>query len=92
MNTKKSQFLSAVRILALNDSVILNLAQRVPEAELPDFPGAAALLFVTALSNLRQQERVSPARVPIRRGTVRRVGCRRLIAPAARPSLRHVCS
>ena len=52
MNTKKSRFLSAVRIIAPNDPFILNLAQCVPDDELPDFPGAAALDFVTSISRM----------------------------------------
>ena len=62
MNTKKSQFLTAVRILALNDPFILNLAQCVHEADLPVFPGAAALLFVTTLSSMREQNACSALR------------------------------
>jgi len=61
MNNKKSQFLSAVRIIAPNDSFILDLAECVSEEALPDLPGGVALKFVTALSRLCEQgQKLSP--------------------------------
>jgi hypothetical protein len=57
MKNKKPQFLSAVRILAPNDTFILNLAERVREADLPPYPGGATLEFVAVLSRLREASR-----------------------------------
>jgi hypothetical protein len=49
---RKRQFLNAVQILAPGDTFILNAAQRVPEENLPGFPGGAALGLVVALQKL----------------------------------------
>ena len=103
MNTTKSKFLEAVRILALDDSFILNLAQCVNEEDLPLFPGSAALLFVTEISKLCVPTQQSPvamgdslaeARRAGRgafRGLLRNRSCRRM-APAAAQVPRHICS
>jgi hypothetical protein len=67
MKNKKLQFLSAVRILAPNDTFILNLAERVREADLPPYPGGAALEFVAVLSRLREASREPrPCRLAVR--------------------------
>jgi hypothetical protein len=49
---KKERFLDAVRILAPGDTLMLLLARRVPDAELPEYPGGAALDFVSRLQGL----------------------------------------
>jgi hypothetical protein len=49
MKNIKQQFLTAVRILAPENDLILKLAQRIPEEQLPAYPGGAALEFVTSL-------------------------------------------
>ena len=59
MNNRKQQFLTAVQILAPNDSFIIQTAQRVSEASLPAFPGGAALEFVATLETLK------PAALPV---------------------------
>jgi len=56
MKNIKQQFLTAVRILAPENDLILKLAQRIPEEQLPAYPGGAALEFVAAL------EKFSPNR------------------------------
>jgi hypothetical protein len=56
MKNIKQQFLTAVRILAPENDLILKLAQRIPEEQLPAYPGAAALEFVATL------EKFSPIR------------------------------
>jgi hypothetical protein len=84
MNNKKSQFLSAVRIIAANDSFILNLAECVSEDALPDYPGAVALRFVTAMSRLCEERQSSSARnVP--------VVCPGRSAPSIAVPIRHRC-
>jgi hypothetical protein len=94
MNTKKSQFLSAVRIIANDDSFILDLAECVSEETLPDFPGAAALRFVTAVSRLCEEKSVSipqtgvetaPRRIPVCNSHHRR------LTRAVPIPIRHVC-
>jgi hypothetical protein len=62
MKNKKQQFLNAVRILAPNDSFILQLASRFDEASLPQFPGGVALKFVVAIQSLRAHRPVAPCR------------------------------
>src|SRR5579862_364253 len=54
MNIRKQRFLSAVRIMAQDDEFIVNLAKRVTEEDLPEYPGSTALLFVTSFANLRE--------------------------------------
>src|SRR5882762_1138587 len=76
MNTKKSRFLTAVRILALDDPSIIGLAQCVAEADLPEFPGAAALLFVTRLSNSRKQKSSTVDSLSFPRGVRKHSPCR----------------
>lgn len=49
MKNIKQQFLTAVRILAPENDLILKLAQRIPEEHLPAYPGGAALEFVATL-------------------------------------------
>src|SRR5262245_38110983 len=94
MNTKKSQFLSAVRIIANDDSFILNLAECVSEETLPDFPGATALRFVAAVSRLCEEKSIStpqpgvetaPHRIPVCNSKHRRV------AQAVPIPIRHLC-
>ncbi len=70
---RKQKFLSAVKILAPGDALILRLARRVSEEELPAFPGAAALQFVAQLSRLTPNSRLcarrrwlSPCLQPVR--------------------------
>jgi len=73
MKNKKQQFLNAVRILAPNDSFILNLASRFDESSLPQFPGGVALKFVVAIQSLRDHSPVTLCRA--------RPGCGRLNPP-----------
>jgi len=54
MNIRKQRFMSAVRIVAQNDDFIVELAERVMEEQLPEYPGSIALLFVTTFTNLRE--------------------------------------
>jgi hypothetical protein len=68
MKNKKQQFLNAVRILAPNDSFILNLASRFDEASLPQFPGGVALKFVVAIQSLRNHSPVTLCRARPGRG------------------------
>jgi hypothetical protein len=49
---KKQKFIQAVRILAPDNNLIIELAQRVSECDLPSFPGGAALEFVAALTRI----------------------------------------
>jgi hypothetical protein len=95
MNTKKSQFVLAVRMIAPNDGFILSLAECVSEEALPEYPGGAALRFVAAVSRLcesdtlkggpRSQSRSKPA------VKSRRVTCRgQVVAPTVIP-IRHLC-
>jgi len=93
MNTKKSQFLSAVRIIAPDDSFILNLAQCVSDDALPDFPGGAALAFVTSVSRMADASaspRLRALSIPPRK----RLPCsfpRRRTASAIPVPIRHLC-
>ena len=52
MKNIKQQFITAVRILAPENDFILKLALRIPEEQLPAYPGGAALEFVAALEKL----------------------------------------
>jgi hypothetical protein len=88
MNTKKSQFLSAVRIIAQNDSFILNLAEGVAEDTLPDYPGGAALRFVTAVSRLCEQQPSSSTPSSARKVPV---ACRGRFAPSIAVPIQHRC-
>ena len=49
---KKQKFIQAVRILAPDNNLIIELAHRVSEHDLPTCPGGAALEFVAALTRL----------------------------------------
>ncbi len=49
---KKQQFINAVEILTSVDTLILNAAQHVRGERLPQFPGATALEFVSAMQRL----------------------------------------
>jgi hypothetical protein len=95
MNTKKSQFLFAVRVIAANDPFIVNLAECVAEDALPDQPGAMALRFVTAISRLCEQK-ASPDilksghRTPAALKS-RRVACRGEMIPATAIPIHHRC-
>src|SRR6476469_1639972 len=86
MNTKKSQFLSAVRILAQNDSFILDLAECVREEALPDYPGGAALRFVAAVSRLCCEPALQEAKPQI-------LTCHgaQHLPPPVRVPIRHLC-
>ena len=89
MNTKKSQFLLAVRIIAPNDSLILNLAECVSEETLPEYPGAAALRFVATVSRLCEERPAATFPAP---GFKASAGaCRRRFHPMAPAPLRHRC-
>ena len=83
MKNKKQQFLNAVRILAPNDSFILNLASRFDEASLPQFPGGVALKFVVAIQSLRAHRPVALCRAP---------GRGRLNSPPHRHRGKRACS
>ena len=52
MKNIKQQFITAVQILAPENEFILKLALRIPEEQLPAYPGGAALEFVAALEKL----------------------------------------
>jgi len=49
---KKQKFIQAVRILAPDNNLIIELAHRVREDDLPTCPGGAALEFVAALMGI----------------------------------------
>ena len=65
---KKQKFIEAVRLLAPDNNFIIELAHRVSEADLPTFPGGAALEFVAALT------RITGSGCP-RRATRRTIRC-----------------
>jgi hypothetical protein len=50
--TKREKFLAAVQLLAPENPFIIQVAQRVSEADLPSAPGAAALELVAHLESL----------------------------------------
>src|SRR5262245_33512800 len=99
MNTKKSQFLLAVRMIAPGDGFILNLAECVSEEALPEYPGAAALRFVAAISRLsdpdvdsctlKGRNRAQGISTPALKS--RRVTCRGRVAAATTIPIRHLC-
>jgi hypothetical protein len=49
---KKQKFIQAVRILAPDNNLIIELAHRVRDDDLPSCPGGAALEFVAALTRI----------------------------------------
>jgi hypothetical protein len=52
---KKQKFLTAVRILAPGDKLILDLARQVRARDLPQVPGAAALEFVAHVTSFKDR-------------------------------------
>jgi hypothetical protein len=59
---RKQQFLEAVQLLAPDDALIISIARRIAEESLPQFPGGAALEFVTAIQSLK------PSHISCRQG------------------------
>jgi hypothetical protein len=51
---KQSRFMRVVKILAPDDQFMFEAAQRIPEEELPNSPGAAGLELVVAVQKLRE--------------------------------------
>ncbi|HEY5911803.1 MAG TPA: hypothetical protein VJA21_14470 [Verrucomicrobiae bacterium] len=53
MKNRKLKFIRAVCLLAPRDELVRQLAERVPAAILPEYPGGAAIEFVAALSRFQ---------------------------------------
>lgn len=87
---KKQQFLKAIEILAPGDSFIFEAAEQVPDQDIPNVPGGAALEFVVAMERLRSSV-AGTARPFSRNLGLQHRGCKRKVLFSLR-GIRLECS